>query len=114
MEKKLVLLLLLIILSGCQNKKAVACSFGTEEKNISLDIKAINDDITSINVRSCFEIPYNVINDEEKFAFLNSQLDDSFHFEDNKLIREYEIELDDIYSLQKTIKYLNNKRYYCE
>lgn len=113
MEKRLVLLIL-FILTGCQNKKIVACSFGLEDKNINLDINAINDDITSIRVRSCFEIPSSILSDEDKYNFIESQLDSSFHFEDNKLVREYEIELDDVYSLDKTIKYLNSKRYYCE
>lgn len=113
MEKKLVLIVLLL-LTGCQNKKIIACSFGLDDKNISIDISAINDEISSMKVRSSFEIPNSVLNDSDKYEFLKSQLNDSFHLEDNKLVREYEVAIDDVYSLDKTIERLNGKRYYCE
>lgn len=113
MEKRLILLIILF-LTACQNKKTVACSLGLEDKNINIDISAINDDISSIKVRSSFIIPTPILTDKDKYEFIQKQLDNTFHFEDNKLIREYDIEIDDVYSLDKTIKYLNSKRYYCE
>lgn len=113
MEKRLILLFILF-LTGCQNKKTVACSLGLEDKNINIEINAINDNISSIKVRSSFEIPNSIITNKDSFDFIVKQLDSSFHFEDNKLIREYDVEIDDTYSFDKTIKYLNSKRYYCE
>lgn len=115
MGKRIVIVLLvLLVLSGCQNRLRVACNYQLEDKSIDLDIKAINDDISSINVRTCFEIPYYVLYDQDKLEFLNSQLDDSYHYEDNLLIREYEIPLDRTYSLDMTLADLRKKRFYCE
>ena len=113
MDKK-ALIVLLLLLTGCENKKEIACILSTENKEVSLDIKAINDEISSIHVRNSFVIPYSVINDEDNFSFLSSQLSDDYHFEDNHLIKEYEIELDSNYSLNKTLEYLKTKRYFCE
>lgn len=114
MEKRLILVLLVFILSGCHNNLRVACNYIEEDKSVDLDIKAINDDISSIKVRTCFVIPNVVMFDDEKLEFLKSQLDSSYHFEDNKLIREYDIDLDDTYSLNKTLESLRKKRFYCE
>ena len=114
MVKKILIILSLVLLTACKNNKQVACILNKEDKEISLDIKAINDDITSISVRASFLIPNCVINNEEYYAFLCKQLNKEFHFEDNLLVKEYEIVLDKNYSFNKTIEYLKNKRYFCE
>lgn len=111
---KKITILLLILLTGCQNKKETACMLSNQDSQISIDIKAINDDITSINVREFFIIPSNVISNPEFFNDLNSQINYYYHFEDNLLVKEYEVELDDTYSYSKTLEYLRNKRYFCE
>lgn len=102
------------MLTGCHNNLAVACNYIADDKSITLDINAINDEISSIGVRTCFEIPQKVMCDEDKINFIKGQLDSSYHFEDNLLIREYAIVLDDVYSLDKTIQYLKTQRFYCE
>ena len=51
---------------------------------------------------------------QEKFSFLLSQLDDMSHFEDNNLISEYDVTLDNKYSLDLTLKDLKTKRFNCE
>lgn len=114
MEKRIAIVVLLVLLSGCQRNLRVACNFVQDDSSIDLDIKAINDDISSIKVRTCFVIPNVVMFDETKLKFVESQLDSSYHFEDNKLIREYDIDLDDAYSLNKTVESLRKKRFYCE
>lgn len=115
MEKKTIIVAtLLIILTGCHNARAIACNYAVDDKSITLNIEAINDDIYSMNVRKCFEIPNVVMCDQEKYSFLLSQLDETYHFEDNLLIKEYDIELNDNYSLSSTIDYLQTKRFYCE
>ena len=115
MEKKVVIVLIvLFILVGCKNNKQASCILDFEDKTISLDIKAINDDISSINVRTSFVIPNSVINNKDRFDFLSKQITQGYHFEDNLLVKEYEVQLDDIYSFKKTIEYLNSKRYFCE
>lgn len=113
-KKTIVVLLSLFLLTGCHNNLRVACSYSLDDKTIDLDIKAHNDDISSISVRTSFEIPQAVICDKERFDLLNSQLDNTYHFENNLLVREYDIEMDDTYSLKKTIDDLNSKRFYCE
>lgn len=115
MEKtKGLVLVLLVLLSGCQNNKRIACNLIQENKSIDLDIRAINDDISSIDVRTSFIVPNETLFDDKKLEFLKSQLDNSYHFEDNKLIREYSILIDNKYSLDKTLEDLRKKRYYCE
>lgn len=113
MDKKLVLLVLLI-LCGCSNNKVAACSYSKENSEVFIDIKAINDNIDSIKVRTYYEIPNSVICDEEKYSFLLSQLDDRYHFEDNKLVKEEELPIEDNYSFELTKDYLRSMRYYCD
>lgn len=115
MQKRLVVIILyLFILTGCKNNKEIACNFIQDNKSVDLQIKAINDEISSINIRTSFDIPNSVMFDENKYDFLVSQLDESYHFEDNKLIREYSVDLDKIYSLSKTLDNLRKQRFYCE
>ena len=113
-KKILILQIILILISGCKNKQQVSCLYGNDDKLVSLSIEAINDDIKSINVRTSFKIPYNVMLNQEKFSFLLSQLDDMSHFEDNNLISEYDVTLDNKYSIDLTLKDLKTKRFNCE
>ena len=50
----------------------------------------------------------------EEMRFIRKQLDSSYHFEENRLIRRYALSLDQEYSLAKTLEYLKNEKYYCE
>jgi len=113
MEKRLVILFLLLI-TGCQKNNEVACSYIIDEKQVVLDIKAINDDICSIHERTVFVIPNTIMADEEKLIFLNKQLDSNYYFEDNLLIKEEDLDIDNVYSLRKTLEYLKTKRFICE
>lgn len=115
MLKKGLIVLLLLCLYGCHdNYSQISCSLYNQDSIVYLDIKAINDDIDSILVRHTFEIPQRVMCDEEKYNFLLSQLDETYHFEDNILVKEYYEVLDKTYSLSKTIEELNKKRFFCE
>lgn len=113
MEKKIIILGL-ILLTGCENSKVIACSYELEDKAVYLDIDAINDDIVSIHEKTCFVLPNSVLADEEKYNFIVSQLDGSYHFEDNRLVLENDLLLDDTYSLSKTLEDLKTKRFICE
>lgn len=113
MDKRLVLIIMLI-LTGCSNSSLTACWYSKDSAEVNLDIKAINDDISSIHVRTSFEIPNNIIADKEKYDFILSQVDKTYHFEDNYLVKEYEVDLDDTYSLSSTKEYLKKMRFYCE
>lgn len=114
MQEKQAIVILLILLTGCSNNNQVSCIYESDDKQVSLDIKAINDDISSIKVRTSFEVPYQVMLDNDFYSFLTGQLDESNHFEDNHLISEYDIALDDKYSLALTLRDLQTKRFYCE
>lgn len=114
MEKK-VLIVLFILLSGCQNKeKLVTCSCLLQDKAIYIDIHAKYDDIQSVEVKETFEIPNKVMADKEKLDFLVKQLDSTYHFENNTLVKTYSVVIDDVYSLDSTIEALKLRRFYCE
>lgn len=113
MVKKLILLTLLF-LTGCGRNSVTSCTFSKDKAEVNLDIKAINDDISSIKVRTSFEIPSAILADRDKYDFILSQVDDSYHFENNYLINEYNIALDDKYSLELTKDHLKHMRFYCE
>lgn len=103
-----------MLLCSCNNHKQVACILEKENKSINLDIKAINDSILSINQRIVFELPNDLLANEEWLSLLEKQLDSSYHFEDNKLVSESTIDLDNEYSLSKTIEYLRKEKFFCE
>lgn len=113
MYKKIVILILLL-LTGCSNNKSIACTYIDGDKSQTINIDAINDVINGINIRVCFVLPKNLLADQEKYDFIVQQLDDSYHFEDNVLVREYNIEINSQYSYELTINDLKNRRFYCE
>jgi len=114
MFKKIILIFSLLFLSSCGKQKVVTCLLQKDNKSLSLDIKSINDDIYLISERIVFELPNNLLANEAFYTDLNKQLDDSYHFEDNKLVSESELVIDDKYSLNKTLDSLRKEGYYCE
>lgn len=113
MQKKY-LVLVLLFLTGCDNKSQVACEFNKDDASINLLINANNDLIDSIDVRIAYEIPYAVILNDKFLNDLNAQLDDHYHYEDNILVKEYSIDINKDYSLALTLDYLRSKRYFCD
>ena len=113
MQKK-VAAVLLLFLCGCSRQQTIRCSLGTDEKQRILTIEASNDTITGIRVRESFLLPYDLLLNKERRHDLEKQLDDTYHFEGNELIREYDLDPDDVYSLQMTINELKKERYNCE
>lgn len=113
MEKRLIVIFLLFI-TACENKKHLSCVYELEDKKICIDIDAVNDDISTIHVRNEFVLPRTLLFSEEYKKDLDKQLDDTYHYEDNILVKEYDLILDDVYSYDKTKDYLNVKRYHCE
>lgn len=112
--QKIIIILIIFLLTGCENNKHATCTFELEDKKISIDIDAINDDINEIHVRNEFILPNSFIMNDEYKKDLDSQLDSTYHYENNILVKEYDIELDDIYSYENTLKYLKTRRYLCE
>lgn len=113
-KNKATVVLLLLLLCGCNTQKHIACNYIEDDKEVYLDIDAIDDSIYSIKSKTCFRIPNSVLLNDNYLDDLKKQLDNSHYFEEGSLIKEEELFLDDSYSLQKTIDYLNKKRFYCE
>lgn len=114
-KKAITFLIILFIVCGCKNKDTLtACTYFSDNKQLDLNIYSHYDEIYAIKVREVFDIPQRVISDESKYNFIINQLDDSYRFEDNLLVREYDVELSDIYSLYKTKDYLKDMRFNCE
>ena len=112
MEKKLIILLFL--LSGCRNERAYACSRYSNDDSIIINLNAVNDTILSFHVREAFKLLHTLLYDEKRRLFLESQLDDSYHYENSYLVKEYDLLPDENCSLQMTLKDLKNRRYFCE
>ena len=111
--EKYTIILLCLFLFGCTRRSASCVRFnGNDEINIR--ISALNDDIESIEVCEVFELPYDLISNNEEFERFKKQLDASYHLEENRLIRNYSIVLDDRYSFMNTIKRLEKEHYSCE
>ena len=112
--KKILLCLFLAILCGCSKEKIVACSRFINDHQILLNIASDYDDIRQIDVMETLTLPYDLLISEEKMDFLYQQLDDSFHVEENMLVKQYQIIPEETYSLRKTLENLRERRYFCE
>lgn len=113
MEKRIVTIICLILLTSCSNSKTVACSYILDDKELYIDIKANNDEIVSFDVKTNYIIPTSIINKYNNYDNLSKQLNENSYIEDNKIIEEYSFEINQKYSLNKTIEYLKDKRIYC-
>lgn len=112
MEKTLIIIFLLFILCGCQKSTLVSCvQKNNDDSYVNIDIRATDDIINSFFVRISYKLPY--LKQEYKKDF-DSQLDSSYHYENDTLIKEYYEKIDGIYSLSKTKDSLIAKRFYCE
>ena len=105
---------MILILSGCQRQRTLACSRFNGDDQLTVNITANNDDITMIDVIEVFVLPQDLLADEERFLVLQEQLDNSCHIEGDKLVRNYSLILDGRYSLSMTKSYLEGMRYHCE
>ena len=112
MEKKLIILLFL--LTGCLNERTFACSRFLNEDSTTISLDAVNDTILTFRVREAFKLPHTLLYDEAGRSFLDSQLDDTYHYENTYLIREYELFPEKECSLRMTLDDLKNRRYFCE
>ena len=112
--EKLKLVLLVFILYGCSNHHSVACEKDNGNIKTYIEIQAINDDITLINIKEVFVIDYDLLMNKEIKSFLDGQIDSSYYYHDNKLIKEYSIIMDDRYSFSKTLEQFKKEKYICE
>ena len=104
----------MFFLSACKNHRSIACEKDTGNIQTYLEIQAINDDITLINVKEVFVIDYELLMNKETKAFLDKQIDNSYYYINNSLIKEYSLIMDDRYSLYKTLEQLKKEKYFCE
>jgi len=112
MEKRLIVILL-IILCGCR-QRTVACSRYINDDRIEINIEAINDDISTVEVSEIFTVPGEIMASEERLKELERQFDSSCHLEDNHLIRRYALCVNGTYSLDRTLDQLRKEKYFCE
>ena len=108
------LIILLLLLCGCARQRNVACVRFNDDDSLMLNISAVNDDIRMIEVVELFEVPTQLVANEDYFNDLKKQFDQSCHMEGNKLVRRYGLVLDQTYSLSKTIEALKKEKYSCE
>ena len=111
--EKIITVLLCLLLCSC-NYKSAACYKYDGNNEIEVYIEAVNDDIESIRITEVFELPYDLLANEKEFVNFTAKLDQSYHFEDNRLIRQYGAVLDKTYSFNKTIDRLKKEKYSCE
>lgn len=112
--KKLFLILIMLNLCSCSKTRSTACVRIDGNNQIYLDIRSNNDDITQIRAREVFVLPYSVILNDMSREYLEKQLDDTYHFEDNLLVKEYDVKLYEIYSLSMTLNDLKKELFVCE
>lgn len=113
MEKISILLLSLLLCSCSNNIKTTSCSLYEKDNSVTYTIESVYDDIKSIKLTVIYKIPYNVLLNDSFNSDLIKQINDTYHFEDNLLIQNMELELNDKYSLSKTTDYLLENRYAC-
>lgn len=106
-------IIILFVLCGCQRQRSIACEKQAGDILTYIDIEAINDDITLIKVKEIFIIEYDLLVNDKIKTFLDKQIDESYYYLDNKLIREYTLFLDNKYSLNKTLEELKKEKYLC-
>lgn len=111
---KKLLLIIILLLCACEKEKNCSCVKIDGDKQIYLDISSIYDDIVSVSIREAFVLPYSLLLDEYSSSYLKEQLDDTYHIENNMLIREYEVIPDDRCSLQLTLSELKKELFICE
>ena len=115
MEKiKIILILLIIFLTSCSKHKSVSCNLYNDNYEVNININSIYDDIESIHISEIFILPYNISSNEEKVNDLIKQLDFKYQLFNNRLIKEYDVLLNEKYSLDMTLIDLKQRRFICE
>ena len=105
---------MLVLLCGCENRRSFACSRDFNPHRIHIDIQAVNDRIETLDVTESFELPYSLLLDEERAAEFRKQLDSSYAIQGNRLIRNYRIVPEEVFSIARTLEYLKKEKYICE
>ncbi|MBQ0035641.1 MAG: hypothetical protein KBT35_01850 [Firmicutes bacterium] len=111
---KEILVILLLLLSGCGRHRVVACELKDQEKEIHINIEATNDDIDKIHIEEALYIPYKYLLSKESLIEIEKQIDKDYKLIDNKLVFEYDVLIDEKYSFNETIKKLDKEYFYCE
>ena len=112
--QKICTLILIILLSSCDNHKSIACNNYNGNDQITITLNAYNDNISEVFIDEKYELCNLRINDENAFINYLNEIDKNYVYLDGYLYRNTTIIPDDIYSLSMTIKKLNSKRYHCE
>lgn len=113
MDKKS-LMVLMLLLSGCNSKtRLAACVFNNGNNTIEVELSSEYDDLKNINVKKTYTIPYRYSMDERIISELKKQLEENCCLEDNVIFCEYEIIPQDKYSFSRTVEYLELNSYAC-
>jgi len=111
---KNICLVSLIILCGCSKNNSASCKIEDDDSEVIINISAINDNISEIEVFESFVLPYSLISDENKMNQVYEQIDNDFVLNDNRLTKHYIVDIDEKYSYSLTIANLNKEHFYCE
>lgn len=111
MFKKRCLILILVLISGCDSSRTYIATRYEKNNEIRLTITSNFDNIKTIEVRRKFKLPYELLLNDEYLSNFNSQLDNTYHYEDNFLIQEYCVPVNGKYSVSSTIAYLKEQKY---
>lgn len=111
---KEILVILLLLLSGCGRYRNTACELKDQEKEIYINIEAINDDINKIHIVEALYIPYKYLLNKDKLSEIDKQIGDDYQLIDNKIVFEYDVDIKEPYSYRQTIDKLDKEYFYCE
>lgn len=111
---KKILVILLLLLTGCGRHHSVACELRDQEKEIHINIEATNDDINKIHIEEALYIPYKYLLNSDSLEQIDKQIDREYKLIDNKLVFDYDVLIDEKYSYNETIKKLDKEYFYCE
>ena len=107
-------LLILLSICACSRERSAACQRYEKDRQIYIDLEAVNDEIKRIKISEVFVIPHSLLLNGEADSFLREQLDELQRIEGNRLVREYEMIPEETYSLEMTMKHLGKEHFVCE
>ena len=114
MEKISLIITILFLLCGCRNYRSFACQSFNGDDSLRIEFETVNDDIVSVHVSQLKVLPSDLLYNQKFMEDFNRQLNEEYHLEENKLIREYDLPVEGKYSITSTIRQLESERYHCE
>jgi len=113
MEKKK-LILLCILLCGCDRQRSFACVRDLGKDEIRVDLSAKGDVLSSVQITERYRLPYELLKEEGYLETFDTQLDEDCFREGNDLFCSCLISPIETFSLEKTLERLKSENYVCE